>query len=547
MPHPRGPRAHALPFHPASQPAQRLLPWRVTLAALAVMAVLTLNACAGLASWPQVAGAGAEASAGLSGLQARSLLAPPEPPAHWQNASAADAAPPAANVLSSWWQRFNDPELSRVVQRAQQANPRAVAASAVWRQALAQRDAIAGARLPSLVGQGTAASDTQGLGAEQGSSQRVQLGLDLRWTPDLSGATAHALAAADAVAQSRQASLGDVQVALAAEAALAYVELRRQQRRLALAQQTLSSLQQTRQITQWRLDAGLLSTLQLDQARAAVAQTEALVPALQTRVAQSRHALALLMGEPYRANAAPERPSPASAAEATSPPAAAPTATSAGPQIPEAPDSLALHIPADTLRQRADVRATEQAVVAARSRVGQAQAERLPSLALGGSIGLSALALGALGDRASVVSSLLASISMPLFDGGVRRAQVRLQEGALDQALALHRAAVLSALTQVEDALVALAGYRASLVALDTAASAASHANTLAQQRFTGGLVDFQTVLDTQRTAYSAQDAALGARADLASSHVRLYVALGGGWRDGALPAAQQTASTGPR
>jgi NodT family efflux transporter outer membrane factor (OMF) lipoprotein len=517
----------------------------VTPAALAILVVLTLNACAGLATGPQ----DAEASSDLSGLQAKSLLAPPEPPAHWQNAgAAADAAPPAANTLSSWWQRFNDPELSRVVQRAQQANPRAVVASAVWRQAQAQRDAIAGSRLPSLAGQGTAASDTQGLGAEQGSSRRVQLGLDLRWTPDLSGATAHALAAADALAQSRQASLGDVQVALAAEAALAYVELRRQQRRLALAQQTLSSLQQTRQITQWRLDAGLLSSLQLDQARAAVAQTEALVPALQTRVAQSRHALALLMGEPYRAETTPELlPSPASAAEATSPPAAGPAAPSVGPQIPEAPDSLALHIPADTLRRRADVRATEQAVVAARSRVGQAQAERLPSLALGGSIGLSALTLGALGDRASVVSSLLASISMPLFDGGVRQAQVRLQEGALDQALALHRAAVLSALTQVEDALVALAGYRASLAALDTAASAASHANTLAQQRFAGGLVDFQTVLDTQRTAYSAQDAALGARADLVSSHVRLYVALGGGWRDGALPAAQQTASTGPR
>jgi multidrug efflux system outer membrane protein len=484
--------------------------------------LLTLGACTGLPTGPS----SGEASAAAAALSAPQLLAPPEPPAAWQNAEGAEAALATSNTLSAWWQHFGDAELSQLVQRAQQANPRTVAARALWRQALAQRDAIAGSRLPSLSAQGSASSDTQGLGNDASSTQRLQVGLDMRWTPDISGATAHALAAAEALVQSRRASLDDVQVALAAEAALAYVELRRQQLRLALAQQTLSSLEQTRQITQWRLDAGLLSTLQLDQARAAVAQTDALLPALQTRVAQGRHALALLAGEPYRA-------------DATQPPAPP-------PRMPEAPDSLALHIPADTLRQRADVRASEWAVAAAQSRVGQSQAERLPSLSIGGSIGLSALTLAALGDRTSLVSSLLAGISLPLFDGGVRRAQVSVQEGALDQARALHRAAVLNALSQVEDALVALSGTRRSLAALDIAATAANHANTLAQQRFAGGLVDFQTVLDTQRTAFSAQDAALSARADLASSHIRLYLALGGGWRDSALRASAKGQPTGP-
>ncbi|MCE2908442.1 MAG: TolC family protein, partial [Burkholderiaceae bacterium] len=110
------------------------------------------------------------------------------------------------------------------------------------------------------------------------------------------------------------------------------------------------------------------------------------------------------------------------------------------------------------------------------------------------------------------------------------RAQVRGQQAALDAARARHRATVLAALKTVEDALVTLAGDRARALALATAAAAATQADALARHRYASGLVDFQTVLETQRAAFSAQDAVDGARADLARSHVRLYLALGGGW-----------------
>jgi outer membrane protein TolC len=213
-----------------------------------------------------------------------------------------------------------------------------------------------------------------------------------------------------------------------------------------------------------------VSRLQLDQARTAVAQTEALLPALQTAIAQSLHALALLAGRPYFAVDAEVD-----------------TAATV-PAVPEAAAGLALDIPANTLRQRADVRAAEREVAAALSRVGQAEAQRWPSFALGGSIGLNALTLGALGNSASLVSSLLASVSLPLFDGGARRAQLRSQQAALDQARALHRSAVLVALKEVEDALVALLGDRLRLASLGTAAVAAASADTLARQRFASGL-----------------------------------------------------------
>ena len=121
-------------------------------------------------------------------------------------------------------------------------------------------------------------------------------------------------------------------------------------------------------------------------------------------------------------------------------------------------------------------------------------------------------------------------MSLPLFDGGALRAQSDAQQAALDQARAGHRASVLTALKDVEDALVALQGDRERLARLRAAATAADNAALLARQRYASGLVDFQTVLTTQRTQLSAQDSVASGNADVASDHVRLFKALGGGW-----------------
>jgi outer membrane protein TolC len=177
------------------------------------------------------------------------------------------------------------------------------------------------------------------------------------------------------------------------------------------------------------------------------------------------------------------------------------------------------------------VRAAELQVAAALARVAQADAARLPSFKLGGSLGLSALTLGSLTSGASVVSALLASVSFPIFDGGASNAQVRAQQAAWDQAQLAYRSSVLAALKDVEDALVALQGDRERLLRLTNAAEAAGNAALLARQRFSSGLVDFQTVLETQRTQLSTRDSVASAGADISADHVRLYKALGGGWR----------------
>jgi outer membrane protein TolC len=190
-----------------------------------------------------------------------------------------------------------------------------------------------------------------------------------------------------------------------------------------------------------------------------------------------------------------------------------------------------LSIPAETLRQRPDVRSAEHQVTAAQARLSQADAARLPNFALSGSLGLNAATIGSLTGGGAVVSALLAAVSLPVFDGGALRAQVRVQQAALDQTYLAYEATVLTALTDVEDALVALRGDRERLLNLQQASEAASNAALMAHQRYASGLVDFQTVLDTQRSQLTTEDSVAIASSDVSADHVRLYKALGGGWR----------------
>jgi multidrug efflux system outer membrane protein len=428
--------------------------------------------------------------------------------------------------LAQWWLRLHDPLLAQLVVQALQFNNSVMSAQAALRQARALRDVTAAGLLPTVDGSASAQRSRSG-GSSAGNSFHV--GLDASWEMDVFGANRSALQASEATARASAASLGDVQVSIAAEVALNYITLRSGQERLAIANDNLASQLEILQITQWRLQAGLVSSLEAEQSRAATEQTRAQLPALQTSIEQTLHALAVLTGQP---------------------PAALSTVLAAAAPVPQAADDLALRIPAETLRQRPDVRAAEHQVMAAMARVSQAQAQTLPSFRLTGSLGLNALALGSLTSGSSVASSLLAGVAVPLFDGGAARAQVRSQQAAMDQAQSGYQAAVLTALKDVEDALVALRGDRERLLRLQQAAEAAGNAALMARQRFSSGLVDFQVVLETQRTQLSTQDSVATASADVSADHVRLYKALGGGWQldggDAPLPATADPVRTFP-
>ncbi|MEO8546454.1 MAG: efflux transporter outer membrane subunit, partial [Burkholderiaceae bacterium] len=408
-----------------------------------------------------------------------------------------------------WWQAFDDPLLVSLIEQSLQSNTRVQIAQAALRQARAQREVSAASLSPSV---GSSASARRNpAGGSNGNT--FQAGLDASWELDLFGANRRAVDAANATASASAASLGDVQVSIAAEVALNYITLRSAQQRLGIANANLASQADTLQITEWRVQAGLATSLESEQARAAVELTRAQLPLLQTQIAQSRHALAVL---------ASQAPDALSAQLDTAAP------------VPQPPADIALAFPADTLRQRADVRAAELQAEAALARVAQADAQRLPSFQIGGSLGLSALTLAGLTNAASLTSALLASVSLPVFDGGAIRAQVGVQQAALEQARASYQSTILTALQEVEDALVALRQDRARLVNLQAAADAAGNAALLARQRYSSGLVDFQTVLDTQRSQLNAQDSVASTEATVSADHVRLYKALGGGWQPGA-------------
>ncbi len=421
--------------------------------------------------------------------------------AAWTNAAAPQAP---ADDMSRWWQRLGDPLLSELIAQAMQSNLDVRDAQARLREARARR-ALAGAqRVPSVTAGGSAALARSS--AQSGTSESYTAGFDASWEIDVFGGQRRAVEAADADLAASRASLDAARVTLAAEVARNYVELRAYQQRLAIARSNLDAQSETLQLTEWRAQAGLIGSLEVEQARANREQTRAQIPTLQTSAAQSQHRLAILLGLA---------------------PAALDARLAAAVPIPQPPDAIAVGIPADVLRQRPDVRAAERTLAAETARIGQAEAARYPAFNLSGSIGAEALGLGVGG---TVTKSLAASVAATIFDGGRLAQQVEIQRAVRERALASYEAAVLTALEDVENALVALGNARARRAALAQATEAARNAALLARHRYAGGLIDFQTVLDTERSVLSLEDALATSESDGALAVVQLYKALGGGW-----------------
>jgi outer membrane protein TolC len=208
--------------------------------------------------------------------------------------------------------------------------------------------------------------------------------------------------------------------------------------------------------------------------------------------------------------------------------------------VPAIPERVAVGIPADTLRQRPDVRAAERRLVASIARVGQAKAARFPTLRISGTLGASGSTLGNLLSVETVARSLLGSLTAPIFDRGRIRRQIEIQTEAQEQALADYESTVLAALEEVENAIVSLSNARRRRASLEAAVEASRVAAELARQRYSAGITSYQTVLDTERTELSAEDSLESSKAEGAQALIRLYKALGGGWTSA--PVAQASA-----
>jgi outer membrane protein, multidrug efflux system len=457
------------------------------------------------------------ALAGCAGMGTRSAAAPvadlatatATAPAQWQHGSLAGPAPDAPpTALNQWWLGFDDPLMARWLAQALQANPGLQETRAALQQARAQRDLTEAGAALGLRASGSARRDAN----PGGSANLFRAGVDASWEADLFGAQRAAQAAADAEVATAVATLGQAQVSLAAEVALLTLEWRSAQARWQLAQDSLARLQDTLALTEWRQQAGLVSSLELAQAQATVAQARANLPALATSRTQALHALAVLTGQAPAALLAVAAPLPNGAA------------------VPQPPPALALRLPADTLRQRPDVQAAEQRLRAAWARARQTEAERLPSFTLSGSLGLAQPRLSDLFDLSALTRSLLASVSATLLDGGAGAAREAVQQAALLRAQRNLEATVLEALKEVENVLVALQGQRQRLSALQDARGAAATTETLSRHRYAAGLTDLRNLLDAERALLGAETDLITTQTAWSADHVRLVKAVGGGW-----------------
>lgn len=427
--------------------------------------------------------------------------------------------------LASWWRRFDDPMLSALIEQAAGANldvAQAVARLRQAREALVQSRAD---RLPSIdgsvggtrsfdIGGSTISTGDTGTGTDvdisTGGRDRtsLSLGLDASWTLDIFGGVRRSIEAARAESAAAAYDVEAVRIAAAAEVASNYIQARLAQARIAIAEDTLRTQDENLQIAGWRVQAGLVSSLDVEQARAQRAQTAASIPSLRTSFVNAANRLAVLTGQP---------------------PGALTAALSAPGRLPTGPAAIAVGIPADTLRQRPDVRGAERTLAAATARIGVARAALYPALGISGNVGTSASSIGGLGDL--LTGGLFAGLTQVIFDGGRLRSQARAQEAAAEGAFAAYRQTVLNALEEIENGLDARQASQARAVELRIALDAANNAAIYARSQYRAGLTDFQTLLESERSLLSARDSLAVTEAETSGSLVQLFLALGGGWR----------------
>jgi NodT family efflux transporter outer membrane factor (OMF) lipoprotein len=262
-------------------------------------------------------------------------------------------------------------------------------------------------------------------------------------------------------------------------------------------------------LTEWRFEAGLVSALDVEQARSNVENTRASLPRLRTGIEEAKNRLALLIGGF---------------------PGAVEKQFSQRKAIPETPLEVAVGVPAETLRRRPDIRRAERQLAAQTARVGVATADLYPRLFLPGSIGLEALATHHLFASSSRAWSLVSSVTWPVFRGGSIRQNIEAQNALQEQALQQYEATILAALEEVENALVAYAEEQERRQALAEATASARRAAELARDQYASGLIDFQSVLDSERSLLSAQDQFAQSQGQVTLNLISLYKSLGGGW-----------------
>jgi len=437
----------------------------------------------------------------------------PELPVAWSGAAAETVKPAVSEALGHWWTLFNDSRLDSLIRRAVAANRDLKIAEARVRQARAQYRLTTAVAAPTVGVSGASANShkSENAGTSGGGTTQdlFQTGFDAGWELDIFGGARRGAEAAEARLVAAGETSGDVVVTLAAEVARNYLELRGSQQRLVTARANLAGQEKTLALARGRRASGLANELEVAQAETQLALTRAQLPPLEDSTGQSSFRLALLLGQSPRALLA-ELAAPA--------------------RLPLMPAALPETLPSDLLRRRPDIRRAERLLAAATADIGVATAELFPRFSLTGLVGLQSLNLSDLLSTSSRYWTVGPTVRWAMFDGGRVRANIDLNKGRREEAQAVYEKTVLTALSEVETALLALAREEESRLTFVEAVASGQRAVELATGRYRAGLAGVLDVLLGERALYQSQDQLVQSEQRRGVALVALCKALGGGW-----------------
>lgn len=469
----------------------------------------------------------------------------PSAPAQFINPS----APPTTQTsvtqskpveMVQWWRNFNDPVLDSLISRAVEANLDLRQAASRLRQARANLGVVASGLFPEVDANGSysrtgTASGGIGTSTQNGvvtthsvgkRSDFYVAGFDATWEIDIFGGTRRSVESADASITAAVEDRRDVLVTLLAEVATDYISLRQFQREIAIANENLISDQHIAELTRKKFGAGFAAQLDVANAAAQVASTQAQIPLLETSAQQEIYSLSVLLArEPGALIAEMSQVAP----------------------IPLTPPQVPIGLPSDLLRRRPDIRRSEAQLHAATANIGVATADLFPKFSLTGSFDMESSKLKALGNWSSSIWQFGPSMNWPLFTAGRIRSNIAVQNALQEQALLTYDQTILTALQDVENALVAYAKEQQRRAALVDSVRYNRQALSLSTRLYNAGLTEFLNVLTAEQSVYVAENALAQSEAAVAIDLAALYKALGGGWENGtnsaAFPAIPQPAT----
>jgi len=441
----------------------------------------------------------------------RPAAVPVMPPAYagWKIAE-----PQADRPRGRWWELFGDPELNRLEADAAAANQELKAAVAAFDQARAGADLARAGLFPNVTLAPAATrerdSDNRPVDAAPGGPlpafSTFTAPLTAGYEVDLWGRVRRGVEAARAQVQAGADDIAAVQLALQAEVATEYFAVRALDAELRLLRDSVDVFRKALELTRHRRQGGVASDLDVAQAETVLKSTEAQLPALALQRARFVHGLAVLTGQPAPAFALAEQP------------------------LRTAPPAIPPGLPSELLERRPDVAAAERRMAAANAQIGVAQAAFFPALTLNGMAGLQSLEAGTLFNWPSRLWAVGPSLSLPVFEGGQRRAAVRQRQAAYNQTVAQYRQTALAAFAEVEDQLAAQALLAAQHEQARAALAAARKQLEIATNRYRAGLVTYLEVAVAQNLALQQERAVIGLHGTRLVTTVALVKALGGAW-----------------